>query len=94
GNNRRTVPCAFAPCKYPRNSCNTGYKTRPVSGTIRCVAISPPPKDSVQPASCCPPAGVWDLWSAWSQCSTKCGSCSRVTRTRKCASKRYGCPCA
>ncbi|KAH7697571.1 Protein Y8A9A.2, partial [Aphelenchoides avenae] len=94
GNNRRTVPCAFAPCKYPRNSCNTGYKTQPVSGTIRCVAINPPPKDSVQPASCCPPGGVWDLWSGWSQCATKCGSCSRVTRTRKCASKRYGCPCA
>ncbi|KAH7721273.1 Protein Y8A9A.2 [Aphelenchoides avenae] len=39
GSPRKTVSCAFTPCTYPRNSCNTGYKPTPVSGKIRCVAF-------------------------------------------------------
>ncbi|KAH7707908.1 Protein Y8A9A.2 [Aphelenchoides avenae] len=94
GSDRQTVACAFTPCAYPRDSCNTGYQPKSVDGKMRCVATNPPPQDSVQPADCCPSGGVWGLWSAWSACTTKCGSCSQVTRTRKCASTRYGCPCA
>ncbi|KAH7710373.1 Protein Y8A9A.2, partial [Aphelenchoides avenae] len=94
GSARTTVPCAFLPCTYPRNSCASGFKASKINGKIRCVANVPPPAETVPPANCCSKGGVWTQWSAWSTCTTKCGSCSRVERTRSCASKRYGCPCA
>ncbi|KAH7721279.1 Protein Y8A9A.2 [Aphelenchoides avenae] len=90
----KSVRCAFKPCSGTRNACADEYSVSTgVNGEPLCVPLVPTPKDVVAKASCCPPKGAWSEWTTWTTCETECGSCSTVTRTQKCASARYGCPC-
>lgn len=87
------MACNLVPCSYPRVSCNTGFKAKVIAGKIACTDVTPPP---IEPTtlSCCPTGGVWDVWGPWSACAKPCGSCATATRTRRCRSADFGCPCA
>ncbi|KAE9546791.1 hypothetical protein FO519_009996, partial [Halicephalobus sp. NKZ332] len=93
GNQTMTAPCNFGPCAYPRKACTGSYRVGVVNGQVACMIPTTTFNDTITPTSCCPAAGLWELWGSWSNCSTSCGGCSTATRTRTCASEPYGCPC-
>ncbi|KAE9548208.1 hypothetical protein FO519_008577, partial [Halicephalobus sp. NKZ332] len=88
------ISCNLNPCPYPRQACTGSYRVGVVNSQITCVIpVTTPSITTITPTSCCPAAGLWELWGPWSNCSTSCGGCSTATRTRTCASEPYGCPC-
>uniref|UniRef100_A0AC34FTB7 Thrombospondin type 1 domain protein n=1 Tax=Panagrolaimus sp. ES5 TaxID=591445 RepID=A0AC34FTB7_9BILA len=90
GNSTQTsVPCNLLPCS-DRAPCAAGLTLSFIGGVIICVNNETLP---IRPSTCCPPFGIWEMWGSWSNCSSTCGGCAQASRTRTCASEKYGCPC-
>uniref|UniRef100_A0AC34G1L8 Uncharacterized protein n=1 Tax=Panagrolaimus sp. ES5 TaxID=591445 RepID=A0AC34G1L8_9BILA len=83
------APCNTLACS-DRSPCAPGLSLSVIGGIIMCTKN----ETTIKPSSCCPTFGVWEMWSSWSTCSSLCGGCAQATRSRTCASEKYGCPCS
>uniref|UniRef100_A0AC35FE12 Uncharacterized protein n=1 Tax=Panagrolaimus sp. PS1159 TaxID=55785 RepID=A0AC35FE12_9BILA len=83
-----TASCNLLPCS-DRPPCASGFTLSVIGGVIICSKN----ETAIKTSTCCPPFGVWEMWSSWSACPSLCGGCSQATRSRSCASEKYGCPC-
>jgi hypothetical protein len=83
-----SAACNLLPC-LDRAPCATGLTLGAELGLITCAKTFLPSL----PITTCPTFGVWEMWGSWSTCSSQCGGCAQTTRTRTCASAKYGCPC-
>ncbi|PAV80197.1 hypothetical protein WR25_18666 [Diploscapter pachys] len=96
GDTTKTEPCGIYVCLFPRLTCCPGF-TRALDRVNKVYYCGPLPNNSVpiQQTTCCDPegTGLWNDWSAWSNCTADCGLCGTQTRNRTCASAAYGCPC-
>ncbi|CAI5448645.1 unnamed protein product [Caenorhabditis angaria] len=83
-----TAPCGTVACNFPRVSVNT---TNCCTGSLMVYnnLYHCGPIDAAYSLSCCPTGGYWSEWTDYSSSTGQ----SPWTRTRKCISSNYGCPC-